>query len=35
MDYSVLRENDINDLHAGNVGYRGDDLVLVDYSGYC
>ena len=31
---NFLRENDINDLHAGNIGYRGDDLVLVDYSGY-
>ena len=26
--------NDINDLHDDNWGFRGDKLVLVDYSGY-
>jgi hypothetical protein len=29
-----LSENSINDLHTGNLGYRGDKLVFVDYSGY-
>ena len=27
-------EEEINDLHSGNWGLRGNDLVLVDYSGY-
>lgn len=27
-------ENDINDLHSGNWGYRGDEPVLIDYAGY-
>lgn len=27
-------EREINDLHSGNWGLRGNDLVLVDYSGY-
>ncbi len=29
-----LSQNEINDLHTGNVGYRGTNLVFVDYSGY-
>lgn len=32
--YDFLSQNEINDLHTGNVGYRNDQLVLVDYSGY-
>lgn len=32
--FSFLSTNDINDVHTGNVGYRGDQLVLVDYSGF-
>lgn len=31
---AFLSVNSINDLHTGNLGYRGDKLVLVDYSGY-
>ena len=27
-------EHDINDIHSGNVGYRGNVLVLCDYAGY-
>lgn len=27
-------EHDINDIHASNVGYRGNTLVLCDYAGY-
>lgn len=27
-------EREINDLHSGNWGLRGNDLILVDYSGY-
>ena len=29
-----FEDNYINDLHCGNFGYRGDFLVVVDYSGY-
>lgn len=29
-----LSQNKINDLHIGNVGYRGTNLVFVDYSGF-
>lgn len=29
-----LDRNLINDLHAGNVGWRGEELVMCDYSGY-
>ena len=29
-----LSQNKINDLHTGNVGYRGEQLVLTDYSGF-
>ena len=29
-----LSQNKINDLHTGNVGYRGTNLVFVDYSGF-
>ena len=29
-----LSRNKINDLHTGNVGYRGTNLVFVDYSGF-
>lgn len=31
---SFIQENDINDLHSGNWGYRGDEPVLIDYAGY-
>lgn len=31
---AFLSENSINDLHTANLGYRGDKLVFVDYSGY-
>jgi hypothetical protein len=31
---AFLSVNSINDLHTGNLGYRGDKLVFVDYSGY-
>lgn len=27
-------ENGINDRHSGNWGYRGDHLVIIDYSGF-
>ena len=30
----IIFDRDINDLHSGNMGYRGDQLVLVDYSGW-
>lgn len=29
-----MRDWEINDLHAGNWGYKGDKLVMVDYGGY-
>ena len=29
-----LRNSHINDLHSGNIGYIGDNVVLIDYSGY-
>lgn len=29
-----LHENDINDLHYGNVGYINGSLVYIDFSGY-
>lgn len=29
-----LSQNEINDFHTGNVGYRGTNLVFVDYSGF-
>lgn len=29
-----LRQEQINDLHCGNWGYRGDMLILTDYAGY-
>lgn len=29
-----LAENNINDMHSGNIGYIGDVPVLVDYAGY-
>ena len=29
-----LRSSNINDLHSGNIGYIGDNVVLIDYSGY-
>lgn len=32
--YTFLSQNKINDLHTGNVGYRGANLVFVDYSGF-
>ena len=32
--FNFLNESDINDLHSGNIGYIGDRLVLIDYSGY-
>ena len=31
---TFIQDNNINDVHTGNVGYRGDQLVMVDYSGY-
>lgn len=41
MDYDkfetftdFLENADINDLHSGNIGYIGDRVVLIDYSGY-
>jgi len=27
-------ENDINDLHTGNFGFKGNTLVVIDYSGF-
>lgn len=37
-DYEALTEfcfeNEINDLHAGNIGFIGSRVVLIDYSGY-
>jgi hypothetical protein len=32
--FNVLTAHYVNDLHAGNWGYRGDMLVLIDYAGY-
>lgn len=32
--FEFLNENNINDLHSGNIGYIGNRLVLIDYSGY-
>ena len=32
--FDFLNEADINDLHSGNIGYIGNRLVLIDYSGY-
>lgn len=32
--FEFLNESDINDLHSGNIGYIGERLVLIDYSGY-
>lgn len=32
--FEFLNESGINDLHSGNIGYIGDRLVLIDYSGY-
>lgn len=29
-----VEKYDINDLHAGNYGYRGSELVIMDYSGW-
>ena len=29
-----ISDNDINDLHAGNMGFRNDMLVICDYAGY-
>lgn len=29
-----MRDWEINDLHAGNWGYKGNKLVMVDYGGY-
>lgn len=29
-----IESNDINDLHYGNIGYLGDRIVLIDYSGF-
>ena len=29
-----IETNDINDLHSGNFGYRGSELVIMDYSGW-
>lgn len=31
---TFIEDNDINDLHSGNFGYRGTDLVIMDYSGW-
>lgn len=32
--FAFCSRNEINDLHAGNIGWIGDRLVLTDYSGY-
>ena len=32
LEFCAIRE--INDRHVGNWGYRGDQLVIVDYSGF-
>ena len=32
--FEFLNESNINDLHSGNIGYIGNRLVLIDYSGY-
>ena len=31
---TFVSEQDINDIHCGNVGYRDNQLVLCDYAGY-
>lgn len=31
---SFIKDNEINDLHGGNIGYIGERPVLIDYSGY-
>ena len=30
-----LCSNDIDDIHSGNLGFDGDSVVIIDYSGYC
>lgn len=32
--YKFINKEGINDIHAGNVGYLNNKLVLIDYSGY-
>lgn len=32
--YDFIDDMRLNDLHCGNWGYRGDQLILVDYAGY-
>ena len=32
---SFIDRYNINDIHSGNWGYRGDMLILIDYAGYC
>lgn len=32
---SFCCDNKIDDLHSGNVGYIGNEVVCVDYSGFC
>lgn len=29
-----IDENNINDLHNGNIGYKGDNPIILDYCGY-
>lgn len=29
-----LDQNDVNDIHDENIGYDGDRIVIIDYSGY-
>ncbi len=31
---NFVEDYDINDLHSGNYGYRGGELVIIDFSGY-
>lgn len=33
--YDFLYDNNINDLHYGNIGYIDGSLVYIDFSGYC
>lgn len=31
---SFIRENQINDLHNGNIGYKNDKPIILDFSGF-
>ena len=31
---NLLEEEEVNDMHGGNIGYMNGHLVIVDYAGY-